>query len=194
MTTINLAETIAKNLGLPPLHKVNPNTQEVTTEKPLSETDKLSQAAIPAVLSGLYLFATYKEGAEAILGGNSSTDWVDTVFKTRKNEAVDRIARYAGVETATAEDMMQKVAREAISIIRAQIPTESHPNQLNEFFTRQRDSILQYLPAALQMGQLLKDDTLDDRTNKMRGPVSGFMHQVEKVFSSGTKDTKPGLF
>lgn len=194
MININLLEVIEHNLGLPPLQKIDPNTQEVNENKVQSNTEKLSQAAITAVMAGLYLFATYKEGAEAILRGNKSTDWVDTVFKTRKQEAIRRVAEYAEVPIEKAAALMDQVAREVVRITSEQVQGEARPNEVNEFFTQQRDKILQYLPAALQMGQLLKDDTLDDRTNKMRGPVSGFMHIVEKVFSSGTKDTRPGLF
>jgi hypothetical protein len=47
-----------------------------------------------------------------------------------------------------------------------------------------------YLPGYLQIGQALRDETLDDRTNKMEGPVSGFMHSVEKVFSSSSNEKK----
>jgi hypothetical protein len=40
-----------------------------------------------------------------------------------------------------------------------------------------------YLPAALQIGQLLANDDLDDRTHKMEGPISNLMHSFEKRFS-----------
>jgi len=35
------------------------------------------------------------------------------------------------------------------------------------------------------MGDILNDDTLDDRTNKMEGPISNFMHSIENKFSGG---------
>jgi hypothetical protein len=40
-----------------------------------------------------------------------------------------------------------------------------------------------YLPEALHMGDLLHDDTLDDNTNKMEGPVSSLMRNIGSVFS-----------
>ncbi|MEO7924436.1 MAG: hypothetical protein ABIR30_12220 [Chitinophagaceae bacterium] len=49
----------------------------------------------------------------------------------------------------------------------------------------QRHNILVYLPAALNLGDLLKDESLDDRTNKMEGPVSNFMHKIEDILSQG---------
>ena len=31
---------------------------------------------------------------------------------------------------------------------------------------------------------LLEDNTMDDRMNKMEGPVSSFMHKIETIFTS----------
>jgi hypothetical protein len=41
------------------------------------------------------------------------------------------------------------------------------------------------LPPALQMGDLLNDNTMDDRTNKMEGPISSMMHSIENKLSGG---------
>jgi hypothetical protein len=37
----------------------------------------------------------------------------------------------------------------------------------------------------MQLGDLLKDDSLDDRTNKMEGPISNMMHNIENKLSGG---------
>jgi hypothetical protein len=42
-----------------------------------------------------------------------------------------------------------------------------------------------HLPAAMQLGYLLNDNAMDDRTNKMEGPVSSFMHTIENKLSGG---------
>ena len=34
-------------------------------------------------------------------------------------------------------------------------------------------------------------NALDDRTNKMEGPVSGFMHRIEKMLSKGDESKYP---
>lgn len=188
MAQINLAEVIQQNLGFPSLQKISPDTQEVKHEEEQYTEDKLSQAAIPSVLTGLYLLATSEAGASIIMGGNISTTWVETIFKDKTAEAVQKIADYAGTSKEEASSTMENIANEAIKITHQQIPDKAAPNQVNEFFTSQRDKILVYLPGSLQIGQILKDDTLDDRTNKMEGPVSGLMHKLEKAFSSGTKD------
>lgn len=194
MAQINLAEALQKSLGVPTLQKISPNTQEVKHEEQQYPTHKLSQAAIPAVLTALYLLATSEDGGNIILSGNKSTTWVHTLFKASSQEAVQRVAAYAGTDELTAEREMERVAEHAVRITQENVKDHSSTNKVNEFFTSQKDHILVHLPAALQIGQLLKDDTLDDRTNKMEGPVSGFMHKVEKAFSSATKDTEKGLF
>ncbi|HVX48921.1 MAG TPA: hypothetical protein VHB48_02150, partial [Chitinophagaceae bacterium] len=80
---------------------------------------------------------------------------------------------------------MQQVAVTALQQLHTEVKS-TNPVAVSNFMKAQRDNILHYLPASLQIGKLLDDETLDDRTNKMDGPVSGFMHTIEKVFS----DTK----
>ena len=40
------------------------------------------------------------------------------------------------------------------------------------------------MPAALNMGELLHDNTLDDNTNKMEGPVSSLIQRIGSAFST----------
>jgi hypothetical protein len=54
----------------------------------------------------------------------------------------------------------------------------------------QRNNILPFLPAELQMGELLHDNTLDDRTNKMEGPVSSIMRAIGGGFSNEDAEKK----
>jgi hypothetical protein len=35
----------------------------------------------------------------------------------------------------------------------------------------------------MNFGDILHDETLDDRTNKMEGPISNFMHKIEDKLS-----------
>jgi hypothetical protein len=51
----------------------------------------------------------------------------------------------------------------------------------------EKPNILMYLPAALQMGHLLNDETIDDRIHKMEGPVSGFMNVFGEIFNQSEK-------
>ena len=40
------------------------------------------------------------------------------------------------------------------------------------------------------MGEALEDNSLDDRTNKMEGPVSSIIHNIEKAFAGTEKSVK----
>ena len=93
--SVNLSETIQKNLGYPPLHKADPNSQEVKDSSKQPEINLLGQGAIPAVLTGLYRYVQTDEGAADFLRGDNSTDWADRIFNWDKNMAVRKIAAYA---------------------------------------------------------------------------------------------------
>ena len=88
-------------------------------------------------------------------------------FRRAGNEAANIIrTNAAGVKTAAADDVIS-------------------------YMKDQRNNILHYLPAALQLGALLDDDTLDDHTHKMDGPISGLMHSIEKAFSGAPPAEEP---
>jgi hypothetical protein len=79
---------------------------------------------------------------------------------------------------------MELIAREAIKVINENISTHTSDEAVKTFLIDQRNNILVYIPAGLQIGKVLHDNTIDDRTNKMEGPVSSNMHWLEKLFPS----------
>ena len=60
--------------------------------------------------------------------------------------------------------------------------------EVKVFFSNQKNNILLYLPAALNMGDLLHDASLDDNTNKMEGPISSLMQSIGSAFSKPVTD------
>lgn len=187
----NLVETIQKNLGLPALQKIDPNIQE-TKEKSLRSTqDKLAQAAIPAVLAALYKFTRTDDGCKAIISGDGYSDWLGTFFEGKEKSAVDKVARYAGVTAEEAESIMENIADESVTTIKGSFRAKLTVKGIRTFMNDQRHNILVSLPAAMQMGDVLNDEALDDRTNKMEGPVSGFMHRIENLLSKGDESKYP---
>jgi hypothetical protein len=58
---------------------------------------------------------------------------------------------------------------------------------IQKILVSQRHNILTYLPPEMQLGKALQDNSMDDRTNKMEGPVSDLMHFFEKVFAGGER-------
>jgi hypothetical protein len=187
----NLLETVQKNLGFPALQKIDPNIQETKEKSLRSSQDKLAQAAIPAVLAALYKFTKTDEGCRAIISGDDHSDWLGTFFEGREKSAVDKVARYADVTDDEAERAMENIADESVNTIKDSIRPKLSAEAIRAFMENQRHHILVYLPAAMKMGDVLNDEALDDRTNKMEGPVSGFMHRVENLLSKSDESKYP---
>ncbi len=175
----NIVETIQKNLGYPALEKVDPNTQEIKNLKILPSKQKLTQAAIPAVLAAMI---KYSDGEKAVnlLSENKNNGWLATIYQDKEIDAIKKVAEYAGVGNDEAKQKMTDISNEAIKIIKAQVKTPD-AEKLRSFMNSQRHSILSHLPAAMKIGDILNEETFDDRTNKMEGPVSGFLHRIEDI-------------
>jgi hypothetical protein len=187
----NFVETIQKDLGFPPLQKIDPNIQETKEKVPSQSQRKLAQAAIPAVLTALYKLTRTDEGCRLILNHEKQADWLSILFEKKEAMAVDKVARYAGVKIEEAESAMENIADEAVIMLAKSAGTSPTCENIRNFMNDQRHHILVYLPAAMQMGDLLNDEALDDRTNKMEGPVSGFMHRIENLLSKGDESKYP---
>ena len=186
----NIIESIQKSLGYPELQKIDPNTQEVKNPGNISPQDYLGQAAIPAVLTGIYKFTRTEEGNAEILKGELKGILLSLIFGNTKDEVVEKVSRYTGNSVEYTSGRMEDIARGAVTVIREHLKNEPSSASVKDLLTAQRHNILVYLPASLQLGDILKDETLDDRTNKMEGPVSGVMHTIGQVFSASGGDTK----
>jgi hypothetical protein len=187
----NLVETIQINLGFPPLQKIDPNIQETKLKIPGPSQEKLAQAAIPAVLMALYKFVRTDNGGNSLLEASADTDWLGVFFYGKEKKAVNRVAKYAGVEETGTESAMENIADEAVAVVKKSAGEKPTPESIRAFMNDQRHDILVHLPAALQIGDLLDDESLDDRTNKMEGPISNLMHAIEGKFSKGDESKYP---
>ena len=186
----HLVESIQKKLGFPPLQKIDPNIQETKDKAPRQAEEKLAQAAIPAVLTALYKYTRTDEGCNNILH-NIDKDWLAAIFEEMEQSAVDKVSHYAGISGELAKIAMKNIAAEAVITVKKSAGDHPTCEGIRTFMDVQRHNILVHLPAAMQMGNLLNDEALDDRTNKMEGPVSGFMHRIENVLSKGDKSKYP---
>ena len=175
----NIVEVIQKKLGYPPLKKVDPNTQEIKGARKMSSEEKLSQAAIPAVLAGMLKYSDCKDGVN-LLSDNGNKDWLKTIYFGKEKDAIKKVAGYAGVDDSEAERHMKNISEEAVRVIKDTLKTHD-AEKLRSFMNSQRHSILSHLPAAMNLGDLINEETFDDRTNKMEGPVSGFLHRIEDI-------------
>lgn len=181
---INLVETIQKNLGFQQLQKIDPNTQEVKKPEALSVQDYLPQAAIPVVLLGLYKFSCTEEGNAELIRGELQYKLLKTIFGKNTQSVIDKVATYTGNTSEYTAQQMEIIAWEALHIIKDNISGEAKDSTIKSFLADQRHDILVHLPASLQIGEALQDDTIDDRTHKMEGPISNHMHWLEKFFPS----------
>jgi len=183
---INIVEAVQKQMGYETLQKIDPNTQEpLTTEVFTSPASSIAQAAIPAVLAAIYKKSKTPEDVNDIMRVRNSTDYLPILYGDNAASAVQAVATYSKITTSEARQAMQQIAVTALQVLHTEVKSPSF-EAVESFMQTQRDNILKHLPASLQMGKLLDDETIDDRTNKMEGPVSGFMHTIEKIFS----DTK----
>lgn len=175
----NLVETIQQTLGYPVLKKIDPNKQEPKNEDETNATHELGQAAIPAVLAGMYKLAQSTKGSNQILEVDPDAGALRMIFEENEGVVAGKVGRYAGTSADDARIAMERIAAEAVKFVREGIKANPTPEKVKTFLGDQRHNILVYLPAVLQMGYLLGDNTIDDRTNKMEGPISSFLHKIE---------------
>jgi hypothetical protein len=179
---LNIIEKLAQLEGIDKLPEISPNTQDVPGEHS-ERKNRLVQAIIPSILAGFYKFTRNEQFAAEISDKNNSRDWLDILFGPEKKNLMKRIAIYSGSSEDEAGDKMQQISANAIHIITGEM-SKADGKTIKNYFTAQRNNILHHLPAAIEIGNILNDTTLDDRTNKMSGPVSGLMHGIEKTFAS----------
>lgn len=189
--SVNLLEKVQQSLGYPALHKIDPNTQQLVNEENTVAEDKFSQAAIPAVLTAMYKYVQADKGAENFLRGINSPDWAAQIFQGHVKDVFRKIAEYANLPlNNTIIPRLNQIANEAEKIVKDNLPAGATVKDVKAFFNNQRNNILLYLPPALNIGDMLNDDTLDDNVNKMEGPVSSLMQSIGAAFSSPVVEEK----
>jgi hypothetical protein len=197
---MDLLESVQRNLGYEPLKKVDPNIQEVKTGRDTTPEQKLAQAAIPAVLAGLIKYSDSNEGINIMRLENAY--WLNVIFREKESEVIQKVAEYSGATTEQTSNTMKKIADVSAGVVRENVrksfdavkkitdvpmgankkdATSDEAEKLRSYMNSQRHSILNHLPAALNMGYLLNEEGFDDRTNKMEGPVSSFLHKIENI-------------
>lgn len=185
-----LVNSLQIQMGYPVLQKIDPNTQVVRAPCSTME-NRFGQASIPAVLTALYKYCDTDDGAGNILQGNTPADLTTLLFKENKDDIIRMIASYSSCSTAYAEEKTSLIAATAVRIIKQGLPVTATIHDVRKYLAGQKNDILLYLPAELQIGELLHENTLDDRTNKMEGPLSSLMHTIGDQFSGGEISTNP---
>jgi len=179
---INIVEAIQARLGTRSINKIDVNaTHQSETQHP-AKTDEGMQAAAAAVLVALYRYGKTDEGA-ATLAAGGNRNWLQTIFVNKEEVAIDRVSKYSANAIDDCRNVMTEIADESIQEVHRNVGNDATPEKVKTYISSQRHNILSYLPAELEMGKLLDDPVLDDRTNKMEGPVSSFLHWIEDFMS-----------
>ncbi len=189
----NLIEQVNQMMGHPLTKKEEPSRgQKTKMEK------TLHGAAVPAALAGIYHLASFENGASRILDhlknhrhdieNHHTAICAEFTFGDTLKSVVDRIADYAGESPENSFAVLNEAAREAYRQLLTMFdPSAIKPEEITKYMVAQRHTILAHLPEELQLGHLLGDETMDDVSNKMEGPVSTLIHKLGETFSSSPR-------
>lgn len=182
---MNIIESVQKNLGFNALEKIDPNTGEtVSGEKHLGNS-ALAQAGIPACLLGIY--GRLESNPDiSFLDVEQKGNILENIFGKSAELVVKRISEYSKIVDKHSVQELEHIAMESMRVIKDQIGENATAKEIRNFVARQKPDTLLYLPPSLELGTILKNNNLDDRTGKMEGPVSSLMHSVEKTFNSSS--------
>jgi hypothetical protein len=136
------------------------------------------------LLTGLYKYVQTDEGAAAFLSAGIENNWVSKIFDDKRREVVLAISAYAHPPKEDPVAKMNAIASVAVEVVKENLTATAEAKEVKVFFINQRSNILLYLPAALHMGELLHDNTLDDNINKMEGAISSLMKSIGSAFSN----------
>lgn len=180
---MNILEKIQINLGLNTLEKIDPNTQETSGHEPLMGNNALTQAGIPAILLGIYNRLELEPDLDT-LSKEQSANWMERIFGRNAVFVTRRINDYSRFPHEHSDQQLEHIASESVRVVKENIGPNPSESEIRNFIAKNKPDTLLYLPPSLELGTLLHNNNLDDRTGKMEGPLSSLMHQVEKTFNS----------
>jgi len=181
---MNIIEVIQKNLGYGTIQKIDPNSQEVADKDSIHGNTAVAQAAIPSVLLALFNRLEKEPNASWLAAEQPTGRLMEKIFGKSATGITEKIAAYSGLTGLGVKAEMEHIAAESVRVVRDQVSDINNEKNISAFVARHKHEVLLYLPAILQLGSLLGNNNLDDRTEKMEGPVSGLMHRMEKQFNS----------
>jgi hypothetical protein len=179
---MNIIETIQKNLGFEALKKIDPNTQETTGEDIVLGNSAVAQAGIPAILIGIYNKLEENPDLDHLRAEQGNL--LENIFGESTKAVIARIEVYSKVRDKHIAQQLEHIASESLRVVKEGIGHYTDENHIRNFVARNKPDTLLYLPPSLALGTMLKNNNLDDRTGKMEGPVSSFLHTVEKAFNT----------
>ncbi len=180
----NIVTALQEKLGFAPFEKIDPNEPQGKRELWLGkDTNHFTQVAAVAVLVGIYEIGSKPEGANALMHSAASGDSLPLIFADKRNEVIHAVSRYGDKNIAETSDEMSAIATTAIALIKSSVGEDADGDKVAAFIAAQRHNILVHLPPDLHLGNIVNDNSIDDETNKMEGPVSAMVHFFEDLFA-----------
>jgi hypothetical protein len=182
--SINIVEEVQKRLHFPELEKVSPNAGSENRDGEILSYPVL-QGCVVAALTGLYKITRSTPGCVKLIMAGKTGTWLNEIYGNHLGDVIDHIATYNGdnANRALCSQLVHDAAVTAVRVLHEQLADNINVDTVKDFMSDQRDNILVFLPAKLELGKMLNDESLDDNTNKMEGPLSSLMHKIENIFS-----------
>jgi hypothetical protein len=181
---MNIIETIQKSLGFDALKKIDPNTQETTGVNTAMGNSAIAQAGIPTVLLGIY--NKLEENPDINALSATTGNLLEIIFGKSTDIVVRQIDNYSKIKDKHSAQQLEHIACESLRVVKENIGDNTDEVSVRKFLAKNKPDTLLYLPPSLELGTILKNNNLDDRTGKMEGPVSTFMRRVEKAFNTSS--------
>ena len=182
--TQSIVTALQEKMGFTAFEKIYPNLPQDRTDLKLNPaTNHYTQAATITVLAGIYQCGSSIDGAAQLLEDKQEADLLQTIFGDREKDIINAVSYYGDKNIETTTELMKKVANEAVGVIKDSVGENVTSEKVVSYVTSQRHNIFVYLPPDLQLGKLINDNSIDDVTNKMEGPVSSLMHFFENMFA-----------
>ncbi len=182
----HLLQSLQQFFGYPELQKIDPNTQEMVDQGAFVNQNKFSQAIIPSVIVGLSRFLHTEPGLRSYISGENYPNWGSRIFGRHNTDLCKRIADYSDMRWEEVMHKMHEMTERAIFILRGK--GMKSDAEVKNYIENERNYALSYLPAKLHLGELLGDDSLDDRTHKMDGPISNMVKTLGGGFDTTEKN------
>jgi hypothetical protein len=180
---MNLIDKIRERLGFPSFIKIDPNTQQLPANAVKDSRQLTGQAVVSAVLTAIYQLSRTEQGFGYLLNKDRNIPWSVTLFGEEATPVINSIASYSGADATDIKNYIEKTGDTAWEISVHELEGKVNYDTFGKHISTIRNQLLDYLPPQLNLGEKLSDNSLDDRTNKMEGPVSGMMHRIEKIFA-----------
>ncbi|MEO7210199.1 MAG: hypothetical protein ABIY35_04570 [Chitinophagaceae bacterium] len=180
----NIVTALQEKMGFAPFEKIDPNEPQGKRELWLGkDTNHFTQVASIAVLVGIYEIGTKPAGAAALMLSENSGNSLPIIFADKREEVIRAVSKYGDQNLDTTTDKMASIASTAIALIKSSVGENADDDKVAAFIAAQRHHILVHLPPDLHLGNIVNDNSIDDETNKMEGPVSAMVHFFESLFA-----------